>query len=172
MPLLERDHGVKVNRKRMQRLRRKMGNETIWCRPRRTSIPDNGHRNYPYLLRDRAVGYSNEVWCADITYVPMPHGYAYLCAVMGWHSRKVLGRAVSNTMDAGLTQEALTQSRGLPAIFNTDQGSALQEHGGIQEHLSDGGKTVGKAVLEKGVDGVLGGGSFGLSGHGWCWCWI
>ena len=127
VPLLERDHGVKVNRKRVQRLRRKMGIETIWCRPRRTSIPDNGHRKYPYLLRDRAVGYSDEVWCADITYVPMPHGYAYLCAVMDWHSRKVLGWAVSNTMDAGLTQEALTaaltQSRGLPAIFNTDQGS-------------------------------------------------
>jgi len=127
VPLLERDHGVKINRKRVQRLRRKMGIETIWCRPRRTSIPDSGHRKYPYLLRDRAVGYSEEVWCADITYVPMPQGYAYLCAVMDWHSRKVLGWAVSNTMDARLTQEALTaalkQSRGLPEIFNTDQGS-------------------------------------------------
>lgn len=127
VPLLERDHGVKVNRKRVQRLRRKMGIETIWCRPRRTSIPDNGHRKYPYLLRDRPVGHSDEVWCADITYVPMPHGHAYLCAVMDWHSRKVLGWAVSNTMDARLTEEALTaalaQSRGLPEIFNTDQGS-------------------------------------------------
>lgn len=125
--LLERDHGVNVNRKRVQRLRRKMGIETIWCRPRRTSIPDSGHRKYPYLLRDRPVGHADEVWCADITYVPMPHGHAYLCAVMDWHSRKVLGWAVSNTMDARLTEEALTaalaQSRGLPEIFNTDQGS-------------------------------------------------
>ena len=125
--VLERDHGVKVNRKRVQRLRRKMGIETIWCRPRRTSIPDNGHRKYPYLLRDRSVKTADEVWCADITYLPMPQGHAYLCAVMDWHSRKVLGWAVSNTMDAKLTEEALTaalaQSRGLPEIFNTDQGS-------------------------------------------------
>jgi putative transposase len=125
--LLERDHGLKVNRKRVQRLRREMGIETIWCRRRRTSLPDNGHRKYPYLLRDRPVGQSDEVWCADITYVPMPRGHAYLCAVMDWHSRKVLGWAVSNTMDARLTAEALTaalaQSRGLPEIFNTDQGS-------------------------------------------------
>ena len=125
--LLERDHGMKVNRKRVQRLRRKMGIETIWCRPRRTSIPEGGHRKYPYLLRDRPVGHADEVWCADITYVPMPHGHAYLCAVMDWYSRKVLGWAVSNTMDAQLTAEAMTaalaQSRGLPEIFNTDQGS-------------------------------------------------
>jgi len=125
--LLERDHGIKVNRKRLQRLRRKMGIETIWCRPRRTSIPDNGHRKYPYLLRDRVVEYADEVWCADITYIPMPHGHAYLCAVMDWHSRKVLGWAVSNTMDAALTEKAVAaavaQCLGLAEIFNTDQGS-------------------------------------------------
>jgi len=125
--VLERDHGIKANRKRIQRLRRKMGIETIWCRPRRTSIPDNGHRKYPYLLRDRVVEYADEVWCADITYLPMAHGYAYLCAVMDWHSRKVLGWAVSNTMDAALTEKAVAaavaQCRSLPEIFNTDQGS-------------------------------------------------
>jgi len=125
--VLERDHGIKANRKRIQRLRRKMGIETIWCRPRRTSIPDNGHRKYPYLLRDRVVEYADEVWCADITYIPMPHGHTYLCAVMDWHSRKVLGWAVSNTMDAALTEKALAaavvQCLGLPDIFNTDQGS-------------------------------------------------
>lgn len=125
--LLERDHGIKANRKRIQRLRRKMGIETIWCRPRRTSLPDRGHRKYPYLLRDRVVKWADEVWCADITYIPMPHGHAYLCAVMDWHSRKVLGWAVSNTMDSALTEDALAaaleQGRGLPEIFNTDQGS-------------------------------------------------
>ena len=71
--------------------------------------------------------WADEAWCADITYIPMPHGYAYLCAVMDWHSRKVLGWAVSNTMDSALTEKALAgalaQSRGLPEIFNTDQGS-------------------------------------------------
>jgi putative transposase len=125
--VLERDHGIKANRKRVQRLRRKMGIETIWCRPRRTSVPDNGHRKYPYLLGGRVVAYSDEAWCADITYLPMPRGHAYLCAVMDWHSRKVLGWAVSNTMDAALTEKALAaavaQCLGLPEIFNTDQGS-------------------------------------------------
>ena len=91
-----------------------MGIETLWCRPRRTSIPDNGHRKYPYLLRNRVVDYADEVCCADITYIPMPHGHAYLCAVMGWHSCKVLGWAVSNTMDAALTEKALAISRRLP----------------------------------------------------------
>ena len=95
--VLDRDYGIKANRKRVQRLRRKMGIETIWCRPRRTSVPDNGHRKYPYLLRGRVVEYADEVWSADITYLPMPRGHAYLCAVMDWHSRKVLGWAVSNT---------------------------------------------------------------------------
>ena len=125
--VLDRDHGIKANRKRIQRLRRKMGIETIWCRPRRTSIPDSGHRKYPYLLRNRVVEYADEVWCADITYIPMAHGYAYLCAVMDWQSRKVLGWAVSNTMDAALTEravaDAVAQCVSLPEIFNTDQGS-------------------------------------------------
>jgi len=79
--VLERDYGIKANRKRIQRLRRKMGIGTIWCRSRRTSIPDNGYRKYPYLLRDRVVEYADEVWCAGITYIPMPHGHAYLWAV-------------------------------------------------------------------------------------------
>ena len=125
--LLKRDHGIEANRKRIMRLRRKMGIETIWCKPRRTSIPDNGHRKYPYLLGERVVKRADEAWCADITYVPMAHGHAYLCAVMDWHSRKVLGWAISNTMDSRLTQkalaEAVAQSKALPEIFNTDQGS-------------------------------------------------
>lgn len=124
--LLARDHGMVLNRKRLQRLRRKMGMETIWCRPR-TTIADSTHHKYPYLLRDFEVKRSDQVWCADITYVPMPQGHAYLCAVMDWKSRKVLGWALSNTMDAALCREALEmavrQSRRLPEIFNTDQGS-------------------------------------------------
>jgi len=125
--VLERDYGIHVNRKRLARLRKEMGIETIWCRPRRTSIPDNGHRKYPYLLKETNVKHSDQVWCADITYIPMAHGHAFLCAVMDWHSRKVLGWAVSNTMDATLTEQALTAAlagcESLPAIFNTDQGS-------------------------------------------------
>jgi putative transposase len=124
--VLERDYGMSVNRKRLRRLRQIMGVETIWCRPR-TSIPDDGHRKYPYLIRDLVVNRPDQVWCADITYVPMPHGHAYLCAVMDWYSRKVLGWALSNTMDGALCQKALAaavaQAGCLPEIMNTDQGS-------------------------------------------------
>ena len=104
--VLKRDHGVEINRTRLQRMRREIGHEAIWCMPR-TSIPNHGHRKYPYLLRDLKISRPDQVWCIDITYVPMPGGHAYLCAVMDWHSRKVLGWAVSNTMETGLCLEAL-----------------------------------------------------------------
>lgn len=127
MTILERDHGWVVNRKRLRRLRGEMGLETIWCRPR-TSVPNSTHRKYPYLLRSLNVERPDQVWCADITYVPMPYGNAYLCAVMDWHSRRVLGWAVSNTMDGELCQRALNlalaeSGQRSPEIFNTDQGS-------------------------------------------------
>lgn len=123
--ILERDYGLNVNRKRVQRLRREMGLEAIWCKPR-TSIPEEAHRKYPYLLRKLPVTRPDQVWCADITYVPMPGGHAYLCAVMDWYSRKVLGWAVSNTMDTCLCLRALNRALAatgrIPEIFNTDQG--------------------------------------------------
>jgi putative transposase len=123
--ILKRDHGLTVNHKRLRRLRREIGHEAIYCKPR-TSIPDNGHRKYPYLLRDLAIVRPDQVWCADITYVPMPRGHAFLCAVMDWHSRKVLGWALSNTMETGLClealEDALAQTGRVPEIFNTDQG--------------------------------------------------
>jgi putative transposase len=125
LTVLNRDYSIKVNRKKLIRLRREIGHEAIWCKPR-TSIPDQGHRKYPYLLRNLMIDRPNQVWCADITYVPMPRGHAYLCAVMDWHSRKVLGWAVSNTMGTELCLEALEialrSSNKTPEIFNTDQG--------------------------------------------------
>jgi putative transposase len=93
--VLERDHGRKVNRKRLRRLRREMGLETIWCRPRNASAPDKAHRKYPYLLGSLEVKRPDQAWCADIT--PMSRGHAYLCVVMDWYSRKVLGWRLSNT---------------------------------------------------------------------------
>ena len=123
--VLERDHGIATDRKRVARLRREIGQEAIWCKPR-TSIPDNGHRKYPYLLRNLTIDRPDQVWCSDITYVPMPRGHAYLCAVMDWHSRKVLGWALSNTMGTDLCLEALEMALNstgrVPEIFNTDQG--------------------------------------------------
>ena len=124
--LLEREYGILINRKRVRRLRQRMGLEAIWCRPR-TTIPDRSHRKFPYLLRDLKIDRANQVWCTDITYVPMPVGHAYLCAVMDWHTRKVLGWTVSNTMDTELClsalQKALSLTGARPGIFNTDQGS-------------------------------------------------
>ena len=124
--VLKRDHGITINRKKLQRVRRAMGLEAIYCKPR-TSLPDKTHRIYPYLLRDVKVTRADQVWCADITYIPMPRGRAYLCAVMDWHTRCVLGWAVSNTMDVTLCLEALERAKAYagrePEILNTDQGS-------------------------------------------------
>ena len=125
--ILKRDHGLEVNRKRIARLMREMGVQAIYARPRRTSLANREHRKYPYLLRERKVRAPDEVWCVDITYIPMPEGHAYLCAVMDWHSRRVLGSAVSNTMETGLCLSALemaveTAGR-VPEIMNSDQGS-------------------------------------------------
>ena len=90
--------GYKVNRKRIQRLMRIMGLEAIYPRPR-TSRPHPEHKVYPYLLRDLTIAHPNQVWAADITYIPMSRGFMYLVAVMDWHSRKVLSWRVSNSLD-------------------------------------------------------------------------
>jgi putative transposase len=123
--ILAREYDVRICRKKLQRLKREMGQEAIYCKPS-TSKANPGHRKYPYLLRSLIVERPDQVWCTDITYVPMPGGSAYLCAVMDWYSRKVLGWAVSNTMETGLCLKALgnaLETTGkVPEIFNTDQG--------------------------------------------------
>ena len=120
---LER-RGVRVNRKRVQRLMRIMGLRAIYRRPR-TSQPAPEHRVYPYLLRNVQITRPNQVWAADITYLPMARGFLYLVAVMDWHSRYVLTWRLSNTLEAGFCAEALEEalSQGQPEVFNTDQGS-------------------------------------------------
>ena len=90
--------GQKVNRKRIQRLMRLMGIEAVYPKPR-TSRPHPQHRVYPYLLRDLTIDRSNQVWAADITYVPMARGFMYLVAIMDWHSRKILAWRISNTLE-------------------------------------------------------------------------
>ena len=124
--ILQRENNLLVNRKRLQRLRREMGIEAIYCKPRR-SRTNKEHGKYPYLLRGLKIEKPNQVWCTDITYIPMPHGSAYLCAVMDWYSRKVLGWAISNSMETSLCLEALEKALNntgkVPEIFNTDQGS-------------------------------------------------
>ena len=117
--------GYKVNRKRVQRLMRIMGLEAIYPKPR-TTRPHPDHKIYPYLLRDLSIDRPNQVWAADITYIPMSRGFMYLVAVMDWHSRKVLSWRLSNTMEADFCVEALQEAigrYGCPEIFNTDQGA-------------------------------------------------
>lgn len=120
-----RREGHAVNRKRVRRLMRQMGLQAIYRRPR-TTVPHPGHKVYPYLLRGVAVTRPDQVWAADITYVPMARGFMYLVAIIDWHSRKVLAQRVSNTMEAVFRVEALKEALarfGRPEVFNTDQGS-------------------------------------------------
>ncbi len=117
--------GRHVNRKRVQRLMRLMGIECVAPKPN-TSRPAPEHPVYPYLLRNRRIDGVNQVWAADITYIPMAHGFAYLVAIIDWHSRRVLAWRLSNTMDVRFCLDALEDALAnfaAPEIFNTDQGS-------------------------------------------------
>ncbi len=116
--------GYRVNRKRVQRLMKLMGITAVYRRPN-TSKPAPGHKVYPYLLRGVTVSRVNQAWGADITYIPMAHGFLYLVAIIDWYSRCVLAWRLSNTLDVHFCLDALEEalSKGTPEIFNTDQGS-------------------------------------------------
>lgn len=119
-----RREGLVVNRKRVQRLMGLMGLSAVYQRPR-TSKPHPEQRVYPYLLGDLVIDRPNQVWCADLTYIPLRRGYLYLVAIMDWHSRKVLSWRLSNTLESASCVEALEEALalyGTPEIFNTDQG--------------------------------------------------
>ena len=120
-----RREGVCIGRRRAGRLMRLMGLQAVYRAPR-TSTPHPEHRVWPYLLRGLAIERANQVWCADITYIPVRRGFLYLVAIMDWASRHVLAWRLSNTLDAGFCVEALDEAlarHGAPEIFNTDQGS-------------------------------------------------
>lgn len=120
-----RRQGYWVNRKRVRRLMQKMGLMSIYQKPN-TSKPHPEHKIYPYLLGGIDIKAPGDVWCADVTYIPMRKGFLYLVAVMDWYSRKVLSWRLSNTLDTDFCVEALKEALakyGKPAIFNTDQGS-------------------------------------------------
>ena len=120
-----RRQGHVVGRKRVRRLMAKMGLAAVYQRPR-TTAPHPEHKVWPYLLRGLTIDRPDQVWCADLTYIPMRRGFLYLVAVMDWATRKVLAWRLSNTMDADFCIEALEEAlarHGPPGIFNTDQGS-------------------------------------------------
>ena len=120
-----RREGVRVGRHRVRRLMRLMGIAAIYRAPR-TSTPHPEHRVYPYLLKGLRIEEPDQVWCADITCIPVRSGFLYLVAVMDWASRRVLSWRLSNTLDASFCVEALEEAPcryGQPDVFNTDQGS-------------------------------------------------
>ncbi len=117
--------GVRIARRRAGPLMRLMGIQAIYRAPR-TSDPHPEQRVYPYLFKGMSINRSNQVWCADITYIPVRRGFLYLVAIMDWASRHVLAWRLSNTLDAGFCVEALDEAltrHGQPEVFNTDQGS-------------------------------------------------
>src|SRR5207244_12630822 len=120
-----KEEGFASNRKRVQRLMRQMGIAALGPKPK-TSKPEPGHKIFPYLLRNLAIDRPNQVWAADITYIPIGRGFLYLVAIMDWASRAVLAWRLSNTMDVSFCVAALEEAlarHGKPDIFNTDQGS-------------------------------------------------
>lgn len=124
---LAEEHSIQVNPKRIRRLMRKLGIEAIYPKPRKnTSAAHKQHKKYPYLLGNLEITRTDQVWCADITYIRLAGGFVYLVAIMDWFSRCVLSWELSNTMDAAFCVEALQRalaSGRRPEIFNTDQGS-------------------------------------------------
>jgi putative transposase len=132
--------GLDANRKRIQRLMRVMGLESLAPTPN-TSASAPEHSKYPYLLRGLAITRPNQVWASDITYIPMRTGFIYLVAVIDWHTRRVLSWRLSNTMDSGFCVEALLEAldrHGAPDIFNTDQGSQFTAEAFTSELLTRG----------------------------------
>jgi len=115
--------GQVINRKRVRRLMRLMGLEAIYAKPR-TTQRDARHQIYPYLLRDLTITRVDQVWGADITYVPMRHGFLYLVAILDWYSRYVVAWRLSNSLEGSFCQECLDEAlvRSRPEIINTDQG--------------------------------------------------
>lgn len=156
--MLQRE-GVTVGRRHVGSLMRLMGIEAIY-RKRRTSIPGKGHKIYPYLLGTVAIERPNQVWAADITYLPMAKGFAYLVAILDLYSRRVLAFRVSNAMTTEFCVEALEEALvryGAPEIFNTDQGAQFTaedftqplEAKGVRVSMDGKGRWVDNVFIER-----------------------
>lgn len=151
--------GHRVNRKRVQRLMRIMGIQSLapW---KKTTISDKMHKKYPYLLRNLCIYRPDHVWCSDITYIPLAKGHVYLTAVMDWATRYVLSWEVSITMDDSFCVSALQRALrqyGKPEIFNTDQGSQYTGHAftnvlkenGIKISMDGKGRATDNIMIER-----------------------
>lgn len=147
--------GEEVNHKRVSRLMRQLGLQTLYPRPR-TSVPDPEHRVYPYLLRNTAIGRVNQVWSTDITYIRMSRGFLYLVAVMDWYSRYVLSWKLSNTLETAFCVQALEEAlqQGQPEVFNTDQGVQFTSRT-FTRHLTERGISVSMDGRGRALDNVF-----------------
>ena len=151
--------GYPINHKRVQRLMQIMGLQAVYPKKKRSNGPVQEHKVYSYLLQDLPITHVNQVWSADITYVPMPHGFMYLVAIIDWYSRYVLAWQLSNTLDGQFCVQALQQAlqRGKPAIFNTDQGvqftagtfTGLLEAADIQISMDGRGRAFDNIFVER-----------------------
>jgi putative transposase len=152
------ERGEAVNRKRVQRLLRVMGLEAIYPKPK-LSAAGQGHRVYPYLLRNVSIERPDQVWSTDITYMPLPSGFMYLAAVLDWYSRYVIAWRLSNTLDGSFCLEMLEEalSRGRPEVFNTDQGAqftaaawtARLEAAGVAVSMDGKGRCLDNVFVER-----------------------
>jgi putative transposase len=150
--------GQVVNRKRVRRLMQLMGLKAIYRKPR-TSKPGKGHKIYPYLLKGLTINRPNQVWAADITYIPMQKGFLYLVVILDWYSRSILSWRLSNSLESDFCLDALKEalSKGKPEIFNTDQGSqftsgefiALLESRGIRVSMDGAGSYRDNLFVER-----------------------
>jgi len=154
-----RRRGWRISRRRVARLMRKMGLCAIYQKPN-TSKSFPGHKIYPYLLKGMTIDHPNQVWCADVCYIPMRRGFLYLVAIMDWHSRKVLSWRLSNTLEADFCVAALREALpryGTPEIFNTDQGcqftslefTEVLKEAGVRISMDSKGRWMDNIMIER-----------------------
>jgi putative transposase len=152
-----RRRGLAIGRARVRRLMRIMGIVATYPKPR-TSLRAPEHKVYPYLPRGMEIDRPNQVWCSDITYIPMRRGFAYLVVIMDWHSRAVLSWRISNTLDTAFCVEALHEARAVagswPEIMNTDQGCQYTSKAWI-DVLKDAGVRISMDGKRRWIDNVM-----------------
>lgn len=157
--LIQSTDGILVGRKLIRRLMNEMGLHVIYPKPN-LSQPGKEHRRFPYLLKNMAINFPNQVWAIDITYVPMGRGHMYMTAIIDWYSRYIVGWALSDTLDTAPIIEALAQAferHGIPAIINTDQGSNftsdayidLLKTNGIRQSMDGKARWVDNVIIER-----------------------
>jgi len=151
-------HNIKVGRDRVLKYMHIMGIEAFYPRKKiNTTTPNKEHKVYPYLLRNLNIERCNQVWAADITYIPLNGKFCYLMAIIDWHSRCILSYRISNSLDTTFCLEALKEAfkrYGKPEIFNTDQGCQFTSHAFTQE-LLDAGIAISMDSVGRAIDNVI-----------------